>query len=216
MVNSIYGETAAYVGNLVRGAIFDYEAFEMLLMPCELSRCRATCCYDGVYLGHDEERVVRGLAEELRKRDYGLDLPDEVVVSAREGRAMKTAVRDAREEELAEDFPPHFEKTRCVFLDGQGRCGLQRMAMEDGLGPWDLKPLTCWIHPIVLLPPDAARSESLITLEKAGRDTQAAEGYPGYGSCTHCGREDGEGMPAREVLAEEIAALGALGGRRFY
>lgn len=216
MVNSIYRETAAYVGGLVREARFDYEAFEMLIRPCELSRCKATCCYDGVYLGNDEVGIVRELAEEVRGRDYELDLPEEVVVEARGGRAMKTAVRDARVGELAVDFPGHFAETRCVFLDGEGRCGLQRLAVDKGFGAWDLKPLTCWIHPIVILPAGRGRDLPLITLERAGADSQKKAGYVGYGSCTHCGREDAAGKPAYEVLARELEELGALGGRRFY
>jgi len=214
-MNSIYKETAAYVGGLVREALFDHEAFDILLKPCELSHCRATCCYDGVYLGDEEVEIVQELSKRLKGRGYGLDLTEDVVVSARGGKAMKTAVRKAQAGELAVDFPAHFKKTRCVFLDRQGRCGLQRLAIEKGFGSWDLKPLTCWIHPIVILPPKGDRLVSLITLERAENDSQAAGDYLGYGSCTHCGRENVEGRPAREVLAKELKALGDLGGRIF-
>ncbi|GAA5495061.1 hypothetical protein Rhal01_01231 [Rubritalea halochordaticola] len=212
---SIYKDTARIVGDQVRRADVDHEAFSMLIKPCELSRCKATCCYDGVYLGLEEARIIYQLVDAARPRfeGYGLDLPQDVLMSARDGRAIKTMVREAKPGELAKDFPKHFEKTRCVFLDDLGRCGLQRMSMEDELGDWYLKPLTCWIHPIVILPPMNEREVPLVTLVNRDNDPQKKEGYPGYGSCTHCGREDKKGMPAYQVLEAEIKALGKLAGR---
>lgn len=214
-MTSIYTDTARIVGNQVRLADVDHEAFSTLVRSCELSRCKATCCYDGVYLGLDEAKMIAQLVDAARPRfeGYGIHLPENVLVTAREGRAIKTAVREAKPEELAVDFPDHFNKTRCVFLDELGRCGLQRMSMEDGLGDWYLKPLTCWIHPIAILPPNESREVPLVTLVNRDNDPQKKEGYPGYGSCTHCGREDKAGQPAYQVLENEIKALGKLAGR---
>lgn len=212
-----YPQTAAGLGSQLRDAMIDHEAFEMLLKPCTLERCRATCCYDGVYLSTEEAEGVLGLVRDNRARfeEFGLNLPDEVVVMARGGSARKTATRSAEDGELADDFPAHFEKTRCVFLDKLGRCGIQRMNMEDGVHPWRDKPLTCWIHPIVILPPNRERSGSLITLVSAENDPQKTQGYPGFASCTHCGRAETQGSPAYVVLNAELQALGELAGRDF-
>jgi len=212
-----YPQTAAGLGSQLRDAMIDHEAFEMLLKPCTLERCKATCCYDGVYLSAEEAEGVLGLVRDNRARfeEFGLNLPDEVVVMARGGSARKTATRWAEDGELADDFPAHFEKTRCVFLDKLGRCGIQRMNMEDGGHPWRDKPLTCWIHPIVILPPNRERSRSLITLVSAENDPQKTQSYLGFASCTHCGRAETQGSPAYEVLNAELKALGDLAGRDF-
>ena len=47
----------------------DHEVFQMPLKVCELTRCRATCCHDGVYLSPEEKdtlaRVIDEKAETL-------------------------------------------------------------------------------------------------------------------------------------------------------
>lgn len=212
-----YPETAKGLAEQLRHALLDHQAFEMLLRPCTLERCKATCCYDGVYLSAEEAEGVKALVHSERERliEYGLDLPDEVLVSVRGGRALKTATREAKPGELADDYPAHFPQTRCVFLDSLGRCGIQRMNMEDGQHPWRDKPLTCWIHPIAIQPPNRERSRSLITMVNPENDPQRKEGYPGFASCTHCGRPEPSGTPAHEVLEAELKALGELAGRDF-
>ncbi|MFD2158167.1 hypothetical protein ACFSW8_04585 [Rubritalea tangerina] len=213
-----YHETAAGLKMQLMEALVDHAAFEVLLKPCSLSRCSATCCYDGVYLSEEEARGVEWLVETQAERfeGYGLRLPDEVVVSVRGGKARKTQVRPTEEGELAVDFPKHFERSRCVFLDREGRCGIQRLCMEDGLGDWFLKPLTCWIHPLVILPKSAERPRPVLTLVSIDNDPQKADDYPGFASCTHCGRAEKDGQVAWKVLEAELRALSELAGRDFY
>jgi hypothetical protein len=210
-----YPETAEVVATQLREALLDHAAFEQKIKPCELERCRATCCYDGVYLSEEEAAGVARLLSRHRGRllGYGLTLPETPVISSRGGQSLKTATRSADEGELAVDFPKHFAKTRCVFLDRQGRCGIQMLSVEEGRDAWFDKPLTCWIHPIVILPAGRARSRPLVTVVNPENDPQKAEGYPGFASCTHCGRPDDSGVPAREALAPELKMLGAISGR---
>ena len=213
-----YKETAADLRMQLDEALIDHEAFETLLKPCTLERCSATCCYDGVYLSDEEARGVKWLVENERERfvDYGLNLPADTVVTVRNGKAQKTATRSAEPGELAKDFPSHFEKTRCVFLDAIGRCGIQRMCMDDDLGDWYLKPLTCWIHPIVILPKSRERPRPIITIVQLDEDPQKSDGYPGFASCTHCGRAEKGGEPAWRVLEKELRALGNVAGRDLF
>ncbi len=212
-----YKDTARELADQLRDAMLDHEAFDRLLEPCSLERCRATCCYDGVYLSDEEARGLKELTRKNRGRfiRYGLELPEEVVIAARGGGARKTAIREADAVELADDYPAHFAKTRCVFLDKLGRCGIQRMNIENYQHPWRDKPLTCWIHPIVILPPNRERSRSLVTLVSSQNDPQKRPGYAGFASCTHCGRSEKEGSPASEVLEAELKAIGELAGRNF-
>lgn len=215
MALTAYQQTAEVLREQVREAVLDHEAFEQKVRACELDRCRATCCHDGVYLSQEEaEGLQRLLVDHADTfKDYGLSLPVEPIVSVRGGRSLKTATREADDGELADDYPAHFPKTRCVFLDRQGRCGIQRLAMEQGGEPWFDKPLTCWIHPIVVQPSNRERSRPVVTLVSPENDPQKSKGYPGFASCTHCGRPDEGGKKARQVLATELEMLGAIAGR---
>lgn len=208
---TVYGEVAADVAAQVREARLDHAAFERPLKPCELDRCRATCCHDGVHLSAAEAAMIDGLAVAGALDAYGVGWGAEVV-EARNG-AWKTRVRPAAPAELAIDYPPHFPATRCVLLDAAGRCALQRLAIDQDRHQWYFKPLTCWLHPLALRPPDATRARPELTVHGPADDPQRADGYPGFASCTHCGRPDPDGVPARAALAAELGALGLLAGR---
>lgn len=215
MKPTAYQQTASYLAEQLREAMLDHESFETKIKPCELERCRATCCYDGVYLSEEESDGIHKLLTEHRQKflSYELSLPKLPILLSRAGRALKTATRPAESGELTEDFPKHFSKTRCVFLDRSGRCGIQMLSVELGREPWFDKPLTCWIHPIVILPAGPDRSRPVVTLLTPENDPQKSEGYPGFASCTHCGRPDDSGVPARDALAAELRMLGLISGR---
>jgi len=206
-----YRETAEIVREQIREAKIDLEALQKPIRACEISRCRATCCHDGVYLSEEEKHGIEALVRE--HGDAFSDLTEQAIISARAGKAWKTATRPAKEGELAADYPSHFPKTRCVFLDHQGYCGIQRWSMEQGREPWFDKPLTCWIHPLILLPRNAERSQPLLTVVTPEDDPQTSKNYPGFASCTHCGRPDQGGEPAYQVLEKELEALSLLSGR---
>ncbi|MBT8037394.1 MAG: hypothetical protein KJO21_07605 [Verrucomicrobiae bacterium] len=215
MAHTAYRETAGILSEQLREAVLDHDAFDRPIKACELARCRATCCHDGVYLSAEEAVGVRSLLEKHGEalKQYGLLLPDESIVEVRGGRSLKTATREARSGELADDYPAHFPPTRCVFLDREGRCGIQRLSMDQGREAWFDKPLTCWIHPIVIRSASRERARPLVTLVSPDNDPQRALGYPGFASCTHCGRPDADGKKARQVLAAELEMLGLLSGR---
>lgn len=215
MAATVYSETAEVLAEQVREAVLDHDAFTVKVKACELESCRATCCHDGVYLSSEEAAGLRKLVDVYKGKllSYGLSLPDAPVVEARGGKSLKTATRMADEAELALDYPAHFPRTRCVFLDRQGRCGIQRLSMEQGRAPWFDKPLTCWIHPLVIQPVSRERSRPVITLVSPENDPQKGAGYPGFASCTHCGRPDNAGQPASEVLSAELKMLGEVSGR---
>lgn len=210
-----YRQTAEILRQQVREAQLDYEAFEQKLMPCELSRCRATCCHDGVSLSEEEVNLITDLLGRHKSKllAYKCQLPEKAIVSIKDGQKWKTATRNAKAHELADDFPKHFPKTKCVFLDPIGRCGLQRISKDMGHSSWYHKPLTCWLHPLVVLPVTRDRSRPLLTIVNAQNDPQKANNYPGFASCTHCGRHDEYGQPAREVLSAELEMLGVISGR---
>lgn len=149
----------------------------------------------------------------MRNPDLTVNMPVQAIIASRGGRSLKTATRDAKPVELAMDYPEHFPKTRCVFLDKEGRCRIQMHSVRQGRHPWFDKPLTCWIHPLVILPVSGDRSRPLLTLVNEANDPQKTDNYRGFASCTHCGRLDKRGKKARQVLAAELEMLGLISGR---
>jgi Fe-S-cluster containining protein len=210
-MNSGFPETVKILASQIREATLDHESFETLLRPCEISRCKATCCYDGVHVSDEEATYIRGIV-----RDYFSDLLDPEQVMIGEAGKMKTATREAADGELADDFPEHFSRTRCVFLDNEGYCGLQKLAIEQNQDPWLHKPLTCWMHPLVLVAAGKWEDRPVLSLVNAENDPQKSGNYLGYASCTHCGREDVGGKPAWQVLEAELRRLGEICGRDIY
>jgi len=191
-MKSAFPQTVKILAQQVREARVDYEAFE------------TTCCYDGVHLSEEEVEHVESLLPEL-----GVSHLDEVIIQSDKG-GKKTAVRDAEEAELAKDFPKHFAKTRCVFLDKNGYCEIQKLSMKQGRHAWYDKPLTCWLHPLVLIPAGKWEERPVLTLVNAENDPQQKGDYKGFASCTHCGREDSQGQKAWKVLEGELRALSEL------
>lgn len=203
-------ETGAALGRQLREAAVDHAAFEGTLRICELAKCRATCCHDGVVLGEEEVAVIRALVEGQGEVLHRLGWEGGAWLDEDGGR-RKTATRPAEARELAEEFPAHFPKTRCVFLDGEHRCVLQRLAMEEGRHPWYWKPISCWMQPLRL--DGGGRERPVLTLAGPEDDPLRREGYPGFSSCTPCGRTQADGEPAASALQAELTMLGRLGGR---
>jgi len=207
---TLFPETAESLAYSLREAELDHAAFYQKIKVCELEKCRGTCCHDGVYLSKEEAEGVSKLAERVRLLD-GMDVPGDPIEQWPNGK-LKTKTRPAEPDLLAIDYPDHFPQTRCIFLDKQHRCGLQRLALEEEEAPWYYKPLTCWIHPI-LIQNRGWNQRPLLTLPSVDSDPQRTAEYPGFSSCAHCGRADAEGEPAMVSLRAELEMLGEIGGR---
>ncbi|BCU76739.1 hypothetical protein [Luteolibacter sp. LG18] len=194
----------------VREARVDHEAFAMPLKICELAECRATCCHDGVFLEPEEREIIGEVigshADQLAR--YGWEAP-EIFQRLPDGRWKSVTLPD---DAPAAAFPAHFPKTRCVFLDAEHRCVLQRLAMDEGRHPWFWKPVSCWMHPVILKP--GRRGERpVLTLATPDHDPAAHPGYPGFSAFTPCGMSCGGGPPARQTLRAELELLGELADR---
>lgn len=209
-VSIAFEPMARALGEEVRAAALDHEAFARPMRVCELGKCRATCCHDGVFLDATERRVLEGVVEEQREALARMGWREEGFLEEQNGRCKTRSVA-AHDEELAEAFPAHFPRTRCVFLDEQHRCVLQRLAVGAGRHPWFWKPVSCWMHPLLLKRRGDGRP--WLTLARPGNDPAAKAGYPGFGSCTPCGMEVPGGEPGWKVLGGELELLGELAGR---
>lgn len=207
-----YAETGAELGRQVREARIDHSSFETPLRACDLRECRATCCHDGAVLTQAE---ADGMTAALRLHrsqleSYGVDTSAETMVCDRERKAWRTAVRESSSEERAEEFPPHFPKTRCVYLDEMHRCAWQRLAMDLGKPAWFYKPIACWMHPLTV---KQVEGRPTLMLPSKESDPHRRADYPGFAPFTPCGKVCATGRPAREVLEAELQMLSALSGR---
>lgn len=206
MSRTAYRAAEADLAEQVRRAELDLGALNMPLLRCELSKCRATCCHDGVVVGEDEIKVMEGVLDTEGKRLRAFDWWAEECFAHEDGH-WKTATHPAPPGKLGENFPSHFKRKRCVFLDEAHRCVLQRLAMDDeGRHPWFWKPISCWMHPLLLKAAARRGEPPLLTIVRGGDDS-------GFADCTPCGHMEPSGRPAWEALREELEFLGEIGGR---
>ena len=178
----------------------DDAAPEVRLRRCDLAECQAVCCYNGVFLQHDEEARIRMLVAAYPEHFADL-LPDDFVVDGEWRGVVIGRKTVTRPHEYAGDvLPAHFKSTRCVFGHPDGKCSLQTLAVAHGHHPWSYKPRLCWLHPLIergpRLEPPPERPED---------DVSRSEGFPGYVTSTPCGRHDPAGEPWSTVCAEELA-----------
>ncbi|NUN08516.1 MAG: DUF3109 family protein [Ignavibacteriaceae bacterium] len=129
--------------------------------------CRGECCNYGVYTDFAEHQHIMSLKDEL------IPLMDE------------TQTRDFRQwfEEPEED--PDFQsgiavgteihQGKCVFLDKQGLCVIQKNSMLRGRHKWADKPLYCILFPFTIfegsLTIDDEHIERLSSCNREGGET---------------------------------------------
>ena len=188
MTVSAFPRSIQTLARQLQEAAVDHEAFEIPLPLCHLQECRATCCHDGVMVS-DEEAEVLGRG----------------VIELADGR-KKTETIPASGEQLAENFPNHFSKTRCVFLDEQHRCMWQLKSVEERKHPWFYKPISCWMHPLLVAEQDG---RPVLTVRHPERDET------NFATHTPCGQLMAGADPARMTLKMELEMLSEISGRDF-
>lgn len=186
----------------------DRESLSRPLRRCDLRICQGTCCYDGVYLNEEETGVIRSIVEKHRQffEDVGTPIKgDPVVPGTWAGRedGRKTAVRPFPFSSSVENYPKHFEDTKCVFLNPEGKCALQLLSVAEGRHPWFYKPATCWLHPISII-------NGSVMLPNEENDPHITPTYKGYSSAAPCGASCTSGEPAYRTLSAEIEFLGKI------
>jgi len=191
-------------------AALDAPAFLKNYQPCELCTCKAQCCYTGTVLQDGEEKVIRAVMKKhaVPLKEWLPHLPKVPFETVElQGTAKHVcSMTKVRPYDYGRALPEHFDETRCVFADDEGRCGLQRLSLQQKKHPWWYKPLDCWLHPIKLV----ADPEAMITIPAEANDPYKTKGYPGFTAFTPCGAAAKKGKPGYEVFSEELKALGDL------
>jgi Fe-S-cluster containining protein len=173
----------------IPGLRIGHELVEKRFMPgCSMSKCNADCCSGGVYADTAEREEILRHADLIRSqmdpgqehdaaRWFEADPIHDVDYPS--GRAIGTEVYDER----------------CVFLNREGMCVLQKAAAAAVMDRYALKPLFCWLYPITI-------DNGELTLHD-----------PGYAERPECCSYRDEGpLTVFEVCAEELTlALGSEG-----
>lgn len=109
---------------------------------CDVCICSGECCYYGVYT-------------DLKEHDKIMSVKDRII-SEMDDSQIKEVEEWFEEPEKDADFESgvavgtEVYNGKCVFLDKQGFCTLQKMAMKDGEFKWKYKPLYCILFPLVI------------------------------------------------------------------
>lgn len=172
---------------------------ETRLKSCDIRSCQGMCCYDGAYLLEGEEQLIKAVVEAYPDDFEGVG-KDFIADGYWQGEyyGRKTEVRLFEYD--AEDFPRHFEHTRCVFADPVGYCKLEKLARRLGIHKWTFKPSVCWLFPLRiseqgLVPPPREHSQD---------PERVDETYPGFTTYARCGKHQSDGAPWEKVLSEEL------------
>lgn len=125
-------------GYYIDPAIFTFK----FVKACDVCICSGECCYYGVYT-------------DLKEYDLIMKIKDRLIKSMDHSQTTDTKKWFEQPEE-DEDFESgvavgtELHNGKCVFLDRQGFCTLQKIAMEDGEFKWKYKPLYCILFPLVI------------------------------------------------------------------
>ena len=164
---------------------------------CDLTACEGICCSDGAFVLPEEAKIIDRVVAKFP--EHFTHLPKDYLITSEWGEQMgpKTNVRKY----VYKDKPAHFNNTRCVFTEADGKCSLQTLAVKHGKHKWKYKPMGCWLFPmhsddVGLVAPARLRIEDPNNL---GRD------YPGFATFTPCGKHSAKGKVWWIALKEEVA-----------
>lgn len=105
-------------------------------------RCNGECCYYGVYTDKTESEKILSLKDKL------IPLMDET-----QSKNISDWFEEPQEDDDFESgiaVGTEVINGKCAFLDKNGLCVIQSLAINEGKHPWDYKPLYCYLFPITI------------------------------------------------------------------
>lgn len=128
---------------VIKGYYIDPLIFtHKFVKECDVCVCSGECCYYGVYTDKKEYENILS----MKKR----------IIKSMDDSQTTNVEKWFEEPEEDEDFESgiavgtELYNGKCVFLDRQGFCTLQKIAMEDKEYKWKYKPLYCILFPLVI------------------------------------------------------------------
>jgi Protein of unknown function (DUF3109) len=104
--------------------------------------CSGECCYYGVYTDYKEYEMI-------------MDLKDKIIPMFDDSQSPDTE-KWFEDPEKDEDFESGIAvgtevvNGKCAFLDKNGLCTLQKLAINEGKYQWKYKPLYCILFPLTI------------------------------------------------------------------
>ncbi len=127
----------------INGIYIDPSIFtKPFVKACDVCICSGECCYYGVYTDKSEHEIIISAKDKI--------------ISHMDDSQIKEDDKWFEAPEPDNDFPSgvavgtEVYNGKCVFLDKQGFCTLQKMAMVEGEYKWKYKPLYCILFPLVI------------------------------------------------------------------
>jgi Fe-S-cluster containining protein len=104
--------------------------------------CNGECCYYGVYT-------------DLKEYEGIMAIKDKIIDAMDESQTKDTNVwfeKPQKDEDFESGFAVGTElyNDKCVFLDKNGLCTLQKLADAEGKHKWDYKPIYCILFPFTV------------------------------------------------------------------
>lgn len=105
-------------------------------------RCNGECCHYGVYT-------------DLKEYEKILDIKDKIIPLMDETQSKNIShwFEPAEEDDDFESgvaVGTEIVNEKCAFLDKNGLCVLQRLALEEGEHKWKYKPIYCVLFPLTI------------------------------------------------------------------
>lgn len=120
-------------GILIDPVIFTYKF---------ICNCIGGCCRDGVYTDYKEYQTILSIQDNVK------ELMDET--------QSKNVNEWFEQPEKDDDFESGIAvgteiiNNKCIFLDKDGLCSLQKLALKEGEYKWKYKPLYCILFPLTI------------------------------------------------------------------
>ncbi len=106
--------------------------------PCS---CTSACCEGGVYIDLHEREVIMAHRDIITKQMDATQTTDP-------SRWFEPEITDDPDFPSGQCVGTQVVSEKCAFLDGAGRCSLQKAAVAEGMHRWAIKPLFCILYPI--------------------------------------------------------------------
>ncbi len=132
------GTFASKFSRKINGILIDPKIFTYKFV-CS---CQGECCYYGVFIDYKEYEKIIELKEKL------IAMFDETQSKNVNEWFEPPEVDDDFESGIAVGTEVINEK--CTFLDANGLCSLQKLALEEGEHKWKYKPLYCVLFPLTV------------------------------------------------------------------
>jgi hypothetical protein len=127
----------------INGLLIDPRIFtQPFVKSCDICICSGECCYYGVYTDKKEAENILAVRERI--------------IHSMDDSQIKNPEKWFEEPEADPDFESgiavgtEIHNGKCVFLDRQGFCTLQKIAIEDEEFKWKYKPMYCILFPLVI------------------------------------------------------------------